>query len=607
MLQKIIQFFKIYLLILFVFVLQKPFFILYNHQIYSNLSFQDLILIILHGIKLDASMSAYLTILPGIFLIVSLWAKPSVHEYFQKIYFGLISFIISVVFVVDAALYPFWGFRLDSTVLFYMKWPKEALASIDIWMIVVGLLAIILIALILYAIFYFLLIKINKEPKQVKNKLSTACLIFLFTCLLFIPIRGGFNVSTMNVSKVYFSPKNELNHAAINPMFNFLESAFKTQNFDKQYRFMSEEEAQKEFNNLIDQPVQEELPKLFTSPKPNVIFVVVESFMSNNLEPLGGFPGIAVRMNEFCDEGILFTNFYANSFRTDRGLISIFSGYPAQPTTSIMKYPKKSQSLPSIPKTLKTAGYDLQYYYGGDVDFTNMRAYLIAQGIDKMVVDKDFPLKDRTTKWGAHDHIVFQRLTNDLKKEQKEPFMKILQTLSSHEPFDVPFYKNSDPYLNSVQYTDSCLGAFVDEFRKTKYWENTVLVLVPDHAMHYPKNILLSSVERYQIPLLIIGGAVKSPMKIDTYASQIDIAATLLYQLELPHQDFTFSKNILNPASPHFAFYTFPNGFGFLTPENHYVFDCSTNKVLWNWGQPNANKKKGEAYLQMLYNDLSKR
>ncbi|MBP7151276.1 MAG: sulfatase-like hydrolase/transferase [Paludibacteraceae bacterium] len=607
MLQKLIHFFKTYLLILFVFLLQKPLFILYNHHIYSHIRFSDLMQIMLHGLKLDTSMSAYLTILPGIFLIISLWAKPSVHEYFQKIYFGLISTIISIVFVVDAALYPFWGFRLDSTVLFYMKWPKEVLASIDIWMIVVGLLAIILIAFALYKIFYFFIIKTEKKPKPIKSKFSTAALLFLFTCLLFIPIRGGFNVSTMNVSKVYFSSKNELNHAAINPMFNFLESAFKTQNFDKQYRFMSDAEAEEEFKHLIDQPVKGEIPALFTSRKPNVIFVVLESFMSKDLESLGGFPGIAVRMNNFCNEGVLFTNFYANSFRTDRGLISIFSGYPAQPTTSIMKYPKKSQTLPSIPKTLKAAGYDLEYYYGGDVDFTNMRAYLIAQGIHKMVVDKDFPAKDRTTKWGAHDHIVFQRLAKDLKKEQKEPFMKIFQTLSSHEPFDVPFHKNSDPYLNSVQYTDSCLGAFVDEFRKTKYWENTILVLVPDHAMHYPKNILLSSVERYQIPLLIIGGAIKSPMKINTYASQIDIAATLLYQLGLPHQDFTFSKNILNPASPHFAFYTFPNGFGFLTPENHYVFDCNTNQVLWNSGQPNANKKKGEAYLQMLYNDLSKR
>ena len=39
-----------------------------------------------------------------------------------------------------------------------------------------------------------------------------------------------------------------------------------------------------------------------------------------------------------------------------------------------MKYPKKTQHLPSIPGSLKKAGYDLQYYYGGDADFTNMRS-----------------------------------------------------------------------------------------------------------------------------------------------------------------------------------------------------------------------------------------
>jgi len=59
---------------------------------------------------------------------------------------------------------------------------------------------------------------------------------------------------------------------------------------------------------------------------------------------------------------------------------------------------------------------------------------------------------------------------------------------------------------------------------------------------------------------LIIGGEIKSAQKIDTYASLIDIAATLLSQLKLPHADFQFSKNILNLVSPHFAYISFING-----------------------------------------------
>ena len=91
------------------------------------------------------------------------------------------------------------------------------------------------------------------------------------------------------------------------------------------------------------------IPRLFNTERPNIIMIILESFSSHLMETLGGEPGIAVNMDEFAKEGILFTHFYANSFRTDRGLVSIISGYPAQPTTSIMKYTRKTQSLPFLP------------------------------------------------------------------------------------------------------------------------------------------------------------------------------------------------------------------------------------------------------------------
>ena len=169
-------------------------------------------------------------------------------------------------------------------------------------------------------------------------------------------------------------------------------------------------------------------------------------------------------MDEFAKEGILFSNFYANSFRTDRGLASIISGYPGQPSTSIMKYPEKTDKLPSIPRSLKNAGYNLEYYYGGDADFTNMRSYLVSSGIGKIICDKDFPLSERTGKWGAQDHVLFQRLLKDMKEEkQQEPFLKLVQTSSSHEPFEVPFHRLDDKVLNAFAYADSCVGDFIKQ------------------------------------------------------------------------------------------------------------------------------------------------
>lgn len=605
---KVIQFLKTYLLFVVIFLVQKPVFMLYYHHLYKGASVADYLQVMWSGLKLDASIAGYLTALPGLILIASLWINPVVIKYVQKFYYGVISVLLSIILVSDLVLYQYWGFRLDSTPLFYLKSPASAFASAEWWMIVSGFLAIVIVAFLLFFIFNRVLIRSKKKEKLPYNVLPTALCLLIMTGLLFIPIRGGFTVSTMNVGKVYFSSDMALNHAAINPAFSLMESLTREQDFSKQYRFMEPEVAKTKFAKLQDKPVTDSIPSLFTVERPNVIIVVLESFMSKDMVTLGGFPGVASRMDSLANEGILFTNFYANSFRTDRGLVSIFSAYPGQPTTSIMKYPRKTQTLPSIPKSLKEAGYNLQYYYGGDADFTNMRSYLMACGIDNIISDKDFPVSERLSKWGALDHVVFKRLATDLKGEQKEPFFKALQTSSSHEPFDVPYHKHKDLYLNSVAYTDSCLGAFIDEFKQTEYWKNSVVIMVPDHAAAYPAGIDNHSIERYQIPMLIAGGALRQPMKVDAYASQIDIAATLLSQLNLPHEEFMFSKNIVNPATPHFGYFTNGNLFGMVSADNQLVYDCDAGKVVYDEGtNKGENLKKGQAFLQTLYDDLSKR
>ena len=582
----------------------------YYYTLYNKVSWTDWFSVIGHGLPLDLSLAGYLTILPGLLLIASAWTDSRILQLIRRIYFTIISILLSCIFISDLGLYGYWGFRLDTTPLFYFfSSPKDALASVSLWVVAGGILAMAVYAALLYFVFSWILVNEKRPLKIPYRRLSVSGVLLLATGLLFIPIRGGFSVSTMNLGRFFFSADQRLNHAAINPAFSLLDSFSRQADFDKQYRFMPAEEADILFSELTDKPVTDSIPRLFNTERPNIIMIILESFSSHLMETLGGEPGIAVNMDEFAKEGILFTHFYANSFRTDRGLVSIISGYPAQPTTSIMKYTRKTQSLPSIPASLKKAGYDLQYYYGGDADFTNMRSYLVSTGIEKIVSQNDFPVSERLSKWGVHDHILFHRILTDLKTEpQQEPFFKILQTSSSHEPFEVPYSKLSNAKLNAFAYTDSCAGDFVRQLKETPLWKNSVVLFVPDHLGVYPESIDHLSPERYTIPLILTGGAVKEPQRITAYGSQIDIAATLLAQLGLPHDDFTFSKNILNPSSPHFAFFTFPNIFGMVTADNEVVFNCESNTVAMDEGtHQGENLNKGKAYLQKLYDDLAKR
>ena len=348
--------------------------------------------------------------------------------------------------------------------------PKDAMASVSFWFILLGVLAMLIYAAILYGIFYTVLIREKTPLKIPYQRQYVSLVLLLLTAALFIPIRGGFSVSTMNLSKVYYSQNQRMNHAAINPAFSFMYSATHQNNFDKQYRFMDPKVADDLFAEMLDKPVTatDSIPQILNTQRPNIIFIILESFSTHLMETMGGQPNVAVNMDKFGKEGVLFTNFYANSFRTDRGLASIISGYPGQPSTSIMKYPEKTDGLPSIPRSLKDAGYSLEYYYGGDADFTNMRSYLVSSGIEKIISETDFPLSERPGKWGAPDHALFQRFMKDLKEEkQQEPFFKIIQTSSSHEPFEVPFYRLDDKVLNAFAYADSCVGDFVKQYKAT--------------------------------------------------------------------------------------------------------------------------------------------
>ena len=630
------SFFKHYILFFLFCVAQKFVFLAYYYKgLYNDCSLGDFSDVLWHGLPLDLAIAGYLTAIPALLLIAGIWWQGKALRLIFKGYYIFCAVLLACIFIGDLALYEYWGFRLDTTPLFYLKSsPKDAFTSATFGMIAAAIVAFaVYVALFLWLCSKFLQSKDYRKYTFFKGR-KTA-LLALCTAALFIPIRGGFTVATLNTGRVYFSQEMKLNHAAINPCFSLLESLSKSNSFDTQYRYLHPDKAQLLFSGMQDVSLQENPAGTATSQeatapeataeqgdslsgremllrtqRPNVVVILLESFLSQAMGTLGGIEGVAENLDSLGANGVLFTNFYANSFRTDRGIVSVLSGYPAQPTNSIMKYPRKSQDLPAISKSLARNGYDLQYVYGGDANFTNMRSYLTAMGFEKIISDADFPISQKLSKWGAHDDVMFDKIATQLEAgEEKEPFLKVIQTSSSHEPFEVPgFNKLEDIRLNSIAYTDSCLQVFVNRYKNTPYWDNTLFVLVADHAMQYPVDIDIFSSQRYRIPLVLYGEALaRTGVKVETVGSQIDIAATLLGQMGIDHTDFKFSKDMLNPVNPHFAFFTVPDAFGVVTKEGEVVFDNVSEKIYSTNLSDTLILEQGKAFLQKIYDDLEKR
>lgn len=570
-----------------------------------------------HGLPLDLSMAGYLTAWPALLLLVGAWPWRRMHtpggvRIQRWLYMGWVAVAavaVAASFVANWALYGYWHFPLDATPLFFLtSSPRDAVASVTGGQALLGLTVMAAYAAWIGLAFRWLCRRFGPAAFAPLGGRGWAVML-VWVALLFLPIRGGLTVSSMNTGKAYFSRNQLLNHAAVNPLFSFMESVTHQEDFGSQYRFMGHREAQA-LVRAMDAPEggirgHETERLLSDGTRPDIYLIILESFSDTLMRQ----PGVTPTLRQLQREGVWFSRFYANSFRTDRGLLSILHGYPAPATVSLMKYPRKTASLPSLPAALRKAGWGLSYYYGGDADFTNMRSFLVNQGFDDITEDVDFPVRDRLSKWGVPDHLLLARVRRDLAaRPDARPMLRVIQTSSSHEPFDVPYHRFADKALNAFAYTDHHLGEFVAYLRRSGRWDRSLLILVPDHLGAWPEGADNFRSWRYHIPMIWAGGCVKKPMEVRTYGSQQDIAATVLGQLGLPHGQFRYSKDMLHAQTPHYAFFLMNDGLGLIDDGNEVIYDNKLRQTIVSRGRHRGrNLRRGQAYLQLLYDDIASR
>lgn len=594
--------------VLLIFILQKPLFMLYNGSIEKGFGFADYMQVMVHGASLDAATAGYLTAFPFLLVLISIWFRKFPLKKILYGYYILAAALISIIFVVDMALYTFWGFKLDASVFLYIDSPKEALASVSVGFILLRVLAILL----LIALNSWVLLKITPSVlNATRKRIAGTAGMLLLGGVLFIIIRGGVTESTSNIGQVYFSNEPFLNHSAVNPDFSLLSSMGKSQDFASEFNFFDEEKRAALFDGLYPTTDGDSIIQVLNTKRPNILIILMEGFGGAFVEPLGGLPDVTPHFNRLSKEGIFFTNCYANSFRTDRGTVCTFSGYLGLPTASVMKIPAKSRTLPAIAEGLSKVGYKTDFLYGGDINFTNMKSYLLSTGYQRLTANTDFSLAEQTSNaWGVNDDITFEYLYNQLRNRKEEgPWHTAFLTLSSHEPFEVPYHRLEDKIPNAFAYTDECLGKFIDRLKQTPAWKDLLVICLPDHGFYYPREGSNAMPRFYHIPLLWLGGAVKQPMQVDKIMNQTDLAATLLGQLGLEHTAFTFSRNVLGSDYKYpFAFYSFNNGFSFRDSTGVTVFDNNSGSILFD--EPEADESrldKGKAILQTVYDDLGNR
>ncbi len=343
---------------------QKPVFLAYYAADAAQASVGEWLGVVWHGLTLDSTVAGYVTALPLLLTLVSLWVRLPGRIWRRVLtgYFVLVATVTAVIFAVDVELYQHWGFRLDATILIYLTDPEEAMASVDFWLGVRQTLLAVAYAALMVWVYRLVCRLFDGEPLRRRAALPWSLVLLLLAGCDFLAIRGGLGASVANVSKAYFSANMFLNHAATNPVFSFLTSLGDHTDYAAEYPFFDEAGREERFAPLRGNNLSAAAPeRVLTTPRPNVVVVILESFARTVMDAdVGGLP-VMPNMQRLKGEGIWFENFFANSFRTDRGEVAILSGFPAQTRMSIMKLPAKSRNLPSLARSLSCSFKRIQF------------------------------------------------------------------------------------------------------------------------------------------------------------------------------------------------------------------------------------------------------
>lgn len=599
---RILYLLRLWLSLLLLFALGKMVFLMYNADV-SPFGCADVWQVWWHGLTMDISTAGYVTALPLLLALVSLWWRNLPLRWVLWPYLTVVAVLLAVIIGGDAVLYEFWKFKLNAAIFGYMQNPEGATSSVSPLFIITRVGGILLLAVLAG---WLLLRRTPVHFPAVRRRLVHTVLLVLCGGALFVGIRGGVQQGVMNVGVAYYSPSLFLNHAAVNPAFSLLSSLSKTKDFGGQFNWQDDKSLARSFEGLYPGETEDIQDTLLRVKRPNVLVVLMESFGSKFVHELGGLPDVAPGMSRLIPQSIFWTRFYSNSFRTDRGTVSAFSGWVSYPTVSLMRLPEKLNHLPSLARSLQREGYHTGYLYGGDITIMNKKGYLVATGYRQLTSAADFPKRETSeSKWGANDSVTARRTYEMIAGGQMpEPWHMTFQTLSSHEPFEVPYHRLSDKKLNAFAFTDHCVTTLIDSLRNTPQWDNLLVILIPDHGFLY--DLTYESPEFFHAPMLWLGGAIREPRRMEVLMNQSDLAATLLSQMGISHTDFPWSRNVLsrNYRYP-FAYSSFPSGILFADSTGVSVFDITSRKPITEQPAPSPDRiHKAKTILQMSYDRL---
>tara|TARA_R110002049_G_scaffold2743_3_gene20954 strand:- start:1580 stop:3520 length:1941 start_codon:yes stop_codon:yes gene_type:complete len=512
--------------------------------------------IFINGIRIDLVICVYLFTVPIlIFITLHTYSKKRISKVnIAIIYWMLGAFLVLVFMEAVTPLYILeYGSRPERKFFEYLGHPKEVLTMLAG---TYGFTAVMIFAVLtaLIPVLLFLLRRVFVHPTQWTSKQYRIWMPVVILILIVFG-RASFDHRPINPSMIAFTDDVLLNNLPMNSLYSVLYAA---------YRIKDEEDASKMYGKLtdseIDHYVYDDHPTLgHQSKQPynellsssrykNVVIVLEESLGARFVERLGG-QALTPNLNKLANEGWWFANLYATGTRSVRGIEAVTTGFLPTPGRSVVKLSSSQSKFFTLAALLNDYDYTSRFYYGGSAHFDNMQGFVLGNGFNEVVDQNDYINPVYTGSWGVSDDDVFTRMHHDLL-DNSFPQLLVVLTTSNHTPFDFPVTPEDDyskplkSRENAIRYADKALGKFIARAKQSKYWDDTLFLIVADHDLRVAdfitaddvsdksKTNKIFPVEGFHIPGLFLGGGIK-PKVTTSIVSQIDLPTTILGLLNI--------------------------------------------------------------------------
>ncbi len=323
----------------------------------------------------------------------------------------------------------------------------------------------------------------------------------------------------------------------------------------------------------------------------NVIVIILESFSKEYIGALNpGQKGFTPFLDSLINESLVFDNAFANSNRSLDALPAIISSLPQLDRRTFITSIYSTNKLESVSSHLKKKGYHTSFFHGGKNGTMGFDYFCKSVGIEEYYGENEYPYKGHHDgTWGIFDEEFFQFFAAKLSKFKK-PFISIIFSLSSHEPYPVPekyrnkFSRSKLPILNTIAYTDYSLKRFFETASGAEWYKNTLFVICADHTSAAIEKKYGTQIGRYKIPVIYYHPDDTTLRGINhNITQQIDILPSILDYLNFDKKFISFGKSVFSDGNQKFWFCNNRSSYYIADSEYFLIFDGYKSIELYNY------------------------